>query len=323
MQLALKVDVDTLRGTLEGLPPLLRLLERRGLRASFLFSLGPDHTGRALRRAFRPGFLGKVRRTSVLRHYGLRTLMYGTLLPGPDIGRRGAAMMRSVRSAGHEVGIHTYDHVRWQDGVANANESWTRREMQRAAERFNDIFGAPATVHGAAGWQMNDHAFRLLDSMQFRYASDTRGREPFIPVIGGVALHCPQFPTTLPTLDELVGRDDLPHSDVVEHLLGLAPTAPTRGHVYTLHAELEGLALAPLFERLLQGWLALGFRVGALADIFASLDLATVPRCQVLRSSVAGRSGVLSVQGARDNVYNSAPASPGDGVARADGVARI
>ena len=90
MKIALKVDVDTLRGTLEGVPALLELYQRYGVKATFLFSLGPDHTGRALRRIFRPGFFSKVQRTSVLSHYGLKTLLYGTLLPGPHIGRQGA-----------------------------------------------------------------------------------------------------------------------------------------------------------------------------------------------------------------------------------------
>ena len=94
-RIALKIDVDTDRGTLEGVPRLVSLFERLNVRATFLFSLGPDHTGRAIRRLFRPGFLSKVSRTSVLEHYGLRTLLYGTLLPGPDIGRRAGAQQRA------------------------------------------------------------------------------------------------------------------------------------------------------------------------------------------------------------------------------------
>ena len=47
-----------------------------------------------------------------------KTLLYGTLLPGPDIGRRCADIMRAVRDDGFEVGIHCWDHIRWQDGVA-------------------------------------------------------------------------------------------------------------------------------------------------------------------------------------------------------------
>jgi hypothetical protein len=84
MKLALKIDVDTYRGTREGVPRLMKILTAHGAGATFLFSLGPDHTGRAIKRVFRPGFFGKVRRTSVLRHYGLKTLLYGTILPAPD-----------------------------------------------------------------------------------------------------------------------------------------------------------------------------------------------------------------------------------------------
>src|SRR4030095_16155738 len=107
MQLALKIDVDTLRGTREGVPTLVDLLRKHDVRATFLFSLGPAHTGRAIKRVFRPGFVGKVKRTSVVRHYGVRTLLYGTVLPGPDIGRRAASAMRGVGGAGPQSGTHS------------------------------------------------------------------------------------------------------------------------------------------------------------------------------------------------------------------------
>ena len=92
LKLGLKVDVDTYRGTRQGVPRLLEALPRHRAGATFLFSLGPDHTGRAIKRVFRRGFVRKATRTSVLRHYGIPTLLYGTLLPGPDIGRRCAAV---------------------------------------------------------------------------------------------------------------------------------------------------------------------------------------------------------------------------------------
>ena len=85
--IGLKVDVDTLRGTREGVPRLVALFKKHGVDATFYFSVGPDNTGRAMRRVFRKGFAQKVARTSVLKHYGLKTLLYGVLLPGPDIGK--------------------------------------------------------------------------------------------------------------------------------------------------------------------------------------------------------------------------------------------
>ena len=135
MKLALKIDVNTWRGTLQGVPRLVEILRRQRADASFLFSLGPDHTGRAVRRAFRPGFMKQLRRTSAVSRYGIKTLMYGTLLPGPDIGRRGADIMRATRDAGFEAAIHCWDHVKWQDGIESANSAWTETEMRRAHER--------------------------------------------------------------------------------------------------------------------------------------------------------------------------------------------
>ena len=76
-RIALKIDVDTLRSTLEGVPRLVALLKKHQAQATFLFSLGPDNTGRATKRVFRPGFLSKVSRTSVLEHYGLKILLHG------------------------------------------------------------------------------------------------------------------------------------------------------------------------------------------------------------------------------------------------------
>src|SRR3954467_4025766 len=118
MLLAVKIDVDTYRGTPTGVPRMVEVLKAHRAGETFLFSLGPDHTGWAMRRIFRKGFFSKVKRTSVLKHYGLRTLLYDTLLPAPDIGRKCAAEMRAVRDAGFEVGIHCWDHARWQDNVA-------------------------------------------------------------------------------------------------------------------------------------------------------------------------------------------------------------
>jgi len=158
MDLALKIDVDTLRGTREGVPRLAETLAKHRAGATFLFSVGPDHTGRAIRRVFRPGFMSKVSRTSVVEHYGIRQLLYGTLLPGPDIGRRCADLMRRIAERGFEVGLHTGDHIRWQDFVQDKDERWTRHEMRQAVDRFVEIFRVPPRTHGAAGWQMNLHA---------------------------------------------------------------------------------------------------------------------------------------------------------------------
>lgn len=297
MKLALKIDVDTYRGTREGVPRLVELLKQHQATATFLFSLGPDHTGRAIKRVFRPGFLRKVSRTSVLEHYGFKTLMYGTVLPGPDIGARCADIMRSVRDAGFEVGIHCYDHIRWQDYVANKGPDWTAQEMKLACERFHEIFGEPARIHGAAGWQMNVHGLRLEQRLGFDYCSDTRGTRPFIPIYHAEIIACPQLPTTLPTLDELIGTDGITAENVAEHLLKLTGNPPETGHVYTLHAELEGMKLAGVFDALLTGWRSQGYELTSLREYFEEYADCNLPRHEVVMGEIPGRSGMLALQG--------------------------
>lgn len=295
MRLALKIDADTLRGTRIGVPALAGALKRAGAGATFLFSLGPDHTGRAIRRVFRPGFLGKVSRTSVIEHYGLRTLMYGTLLPGPDIARRAGEVMRSIRDGGFEVGVHCYDHTDWQDFVTRRDAHWTEQQMRRANERFERVFGERPQVHGAAGWQMNDAAFKFEEHSGLSYASDTRGEFPYRPRIAGRVSQCPQLPTTLPTLDELIGIDDITAENVDQVLL--KRTAQLReGHVFTLHAELEGMRLLPVFERLLSGWKAQGYELVSMTTQRSVLDDAALPVCDVAAGTVPGRSGTLACQ---------------------------
>ena len=295
--LALKIDVDTWRGTREGVPALARQLEAHGAGATFLFSLGPDHTGRAIRRVFRPGFMKKVSRTSVLEHYGLRTLLFGTLLPGPHIARSCAPILRDVAARGFETGIHCWDHVRWQDNVTDRPEDWTRAEMSKARDAYREIFGCNPPTHGAAGWQMNDWAYRQETEWGMAWCSDTRGNQPFIPVLADGRAACLQLPTTLPTLDECIGTNGLDTHNVAGHLLDLTAAEPDFGHVYTLHAELEGMKLAPVFEQLLTGWRDQSYRLVSLGQLHAALaqDMARIEHRRVGMGSLPGRSGLLAM----------------------------
>jgi undecaprenyl phosphate-alpha-L-ara4FN deformylase len=297
-RIGLKVDVDTLRGTREGVPRLMALLGRLGMDATFYFSVGPDNTGRAMRRVFRKGFAQKVARTSVLKHYGLKTLLYGVLLPGPDIGRRAGGVMRSVHDAGFEVGLHTYDHVRWQDYVAGATAAWTRAEFERGLMAFERVFGFSPQSHAAAGWQINAHGLELEREYGLRYASDTRGGAPFFPVLAQGISTCPQLPTTLPTFDEILGLDGVDESSIADAVFRLsAAAADPLGEtlqVFTLHAELEGMRLLDAFESLLLKWRESGASIMRMAKIHELAMRCPLPARAVVLGEVAGRSGLLA-----------------------------
>lgn len=302
MKLALRVEVGSFRGTRDGVPRLIDLLARHGAGATFLFSLGPDRTGRAIRRLFKPGFLRNATRGTLREHYGLHTLLLGTLLPAPDIAARCGDRLRAVREAGFECGIHGWDTPLWQDRLMLANEAWTRGQMQLAYDRFNDVFGVRARAHGVAGWQLNLHALRTTQRLSFGYSSDTRGRHPFLPTYNAELIACPQLPTTLPTIDEMIGRDGVDGGvdagTAADRLLALtAQSPPASGHVYTLRAELEGQKLAPAFERLLTGWKTQGYELLSLRDYCDGLELEQLPHHEIVFGPLPGRRGLFALQG--------------------------
>jgi peptidoglycan/xylan/chitin deacetylase (PgdA/CDA1 family) len=174
--------------------------------------------------------------------------------------------------------------------------------MLRAVHRFREVFGVKPQVHGAAGWQMNEAALELEEEMGFLYASDTRGQAPFVPLLFPPAPQpqrrsaCPQLPTTLPTLDELIGVNGITADNVHEALLERT-RVPRASQVFTLHAELEGMKLLPVFRRLIHGWHGQGYQLVSMRTLFAGLNVAILPAVRVQSGSVPGRSGTLAVQG--------------------------
>ena len=294
--IALKIDIDTLRGTQEGVPRLLRLLTQKNAEASFLFSMGPDNTGRALKRIFKKGFLGKVRRTSVLEHYGLRTLTYGLLGAGPTISKEATSVMRSVLSSGQDIAIHTWDHVSWQDSVSNQSAAWTKQQINWAVESFQTVFNRTPKGFGAAGWQMNNYAFEYLSELGFEWSSDSRGQYPFKPIIHNKILSCLQIPTTLPTLDELIGVDGATISDSIRTLLTQTESSPQKHHVFTLHAELEGMKFLDHLGDLLVNWKKQGYDLISMGQYSKILSKQPIPSGTLIQGQVPGRSGTLYLQ---------------------------
>lgn len=294
MQLAIKIDVDTDRGTRIGVPQLLTLFARSNIKATFLFSLGPDNTGRAIKRILRPGFLKKVRRTGVVGTYGLATLLNGVLWPGPHIAKRNAAIMQLTQALGHEVGIHCYDHIHWQDNVQKMSEKAVQEEFNRALTAFHDTFGFAAKTAGAAGWQANAYSFAAYDQAKLAYASDVRGNGAFYPRIGQQVFKTLQIPSALPTLDELLGLPEHPLSTLTEFYL--AQLQPDQPNILTIHAELEGMAYLSWFSDFLKTLQAKNMEIIPVAAVAAQVLAAPekIPVRDVIQASIPGRSGLLA-----------------------------
>lgn len=295
-RLAIKIDLDTERGTRLGIPALLSILDEFSIPATFLFSLGPDNTGRALKRIFRKGFFQKVQRTSVISTYGIRTLLNGVIFPGPHIAKRHANLMQQVKHYGHEVGIHCYDHIRWQDYLHRMSQQEVHQEFDKALNAYQGVFGEAAQSAGSAGWQTNAYSLEAYDKANLIYGSDTRGNHPFLPKIGSQLFKTPQIPTTMPTLDEVLGLPEFPYETLPNHFIN--QIKPDQLNVLTIHSELEGLVHQKFFRQFLAEACARQIQFTRLIDEATILQqqLHLLPIHTIEQTTVPGRSGNLAVQ---------------------------
>jgi len=290
---ALKVDVDTYAGTRDGVPNLLEDMARFGVQATYYFSMGPDNTGKSLRRIFtRKGFLKKALRSGAPSAYGMKTMLYGILLPAPMIAESFPEVLRETEKQGHEVGIHCWDHVKWHDYLQEFPKHLAAMELGKASALFEKILGHPAATTAAPGWTVSADSLEVQDAMELDYCSDGRGTHPFYPVMAGRCFRTVQLPTTLPTADEILGENGVTPDNIHEFY----PSRLQEGlNVITIHAELEGNAIRPSFVRLMARFKSDGVRCITLGE--AARGITSAPACELFMREIAGRAGKVAVQG--------------------------
>lgn len=291
--IGLKVDVCNRRSLKEGVPGLLRTLGEFGVRASFFVAFGPDNSGKAVRRIFRRGFLRKMIRTRAPSTYGLKTLLYGTLLPAPLVGESLPQLLNQIKEARHEVGLHGWDHVGWHDRLPRMTLDDVRASMSRASQLFEQSLGSPPLFSGAPGWQVTPASLQAQDEYGFAFASDCRGQKPFYPRVAGAVLKTLQIPTTLPTSDELLGVDGMNEQALADYYLHSLHQDSV--NLLGLHAEIEGLSYAAWLRTFLAASLRRGAQFLLLSEI-AQHERAMAAPDEVLHREIPGRAGNVACQ---------------------------
>jgi len=226
----------------------------------------------------------------------LRTLLSGTILPPRAIALAFPQILRDLLRAGFELGVHGYDHVCWQDHLDDLDERGTSAEINDGLEVYRAVIGTPARGFAAPGWRTNSVALKILDAKGLSYHSDTRGHTPYRCTLDGMVLRTPEIPTTLPTMDEVMGAEGLDSPDALVRFY-LEQFSESTLNVHTIHAETEGGSQFDTFATIVRGLKARGARFVQLQEIAQRLSMTELPVCEVKRTTLPGRAGWVSAQG--------------------------
>lgn len=292
--IGLRIDVDTARGLREGVPALLEVLKKHGVVATFYMSVGPDTMGRHVWRLLKPKFLWKMLRSRAASLYGWEVLLSGTAWPGKVLGRHYGEVIRAARDAGHEIGLHAWDHRYWQAHAARFGQDEALAQLRQGEEMLASILGEGFSSSAVPGWRCTEAILAAQAHLGLAYHSDCRGYSAFVPMVQGRE-YAVQVPVTLPCYDEVVGQEGVTDANYNAHIL--SRFRPGVLNVYTIHAEVEGGRMREAFDALLMEAKARGVRFVPLKDIVAGLDVAALPRCRVLMQTMPGREGWVAVQG--------------------------
>jgi undecaprenyl phosphate-alpha-L-ara4FN deformylase len=167
------------------------------------------------------------------------------------------------------------------------------------------VIGTDAASFAAPGWRTNGAALKILDTKGLSYRSDTRGQAPYRCVVDDTILRTPEIPTTLPTMDEVMGANGLDTGDALVRFY-LEQFSESTLNVHTVHAETEGKSQLDVFAAIIRGLRKRGARFFQLREIAQRLAVDELPVCEVTRKSLRGRAGWISAQGTPGKVRVSA-----------------
>jgi hypothetical protein len=222
-------------------------------------------------------------RTNASRLYGMKTALYGTLLPSPLIALSFPELVEQIISAGHEVEFHAWDHRRWQDELFIRSLEWIEDWFERGIKAYRRLVKKEPSSFGAPSWLIDNRVLELTKKYSFRYLSCTRAKEPFIHEISGLV----EIPSDLPCFEEIGVAQGV--SQILHILKGGGM------HILPVHAEIEGGIWDKYFIELCQKVRGMEFQFLPLSEIQTLLEPEALPVRKYRMELLPGRSSPCAV----------------------------
>jgi undecaprenyl phosphate-alpha-L-ara4FN deformylase len=225
-----------------------------------------------------PRFLKKMLRTNAARLYGMKTALYGTLLPAPMIALSFPELVEQIIAAGHEVEFHAWDHRRWQDELYKRSSEWIEDWFEKGVMAYRRLVKKEPSSFGAPAWLIDNRVLEIAGKYPFHYLSCTRAKQPFLHEVSGLM----EIPSDLPCFEEIGAPQG------VSRILQILNNGGI--HILPVHAEVEGGIWGRHFIELCEKLRSSDIRILPLSEIQTLLESEVLPVRKYRMELLPGRS---------------------------------
>ena len=175
-----RFDVDTPKCIQEGVPNLIRLSKKLDVPFTFFINMGRGTSRWSFIKKKIPfidnSISNKNLKLSNLNKLGLLDYFLMALI-NPQVGNSHPDIIRSLKKAGHEVGLHGgSNHGKWQ----SESHSWEKqnffKEITPALNTLTKYLEERPLGFSSPGWQGSDDLNEVLESLGFQYVADAYGK---------------------------------------------------------------------------------------------------------------------------------------------------
>lgn len=174
MVFSFRIDIDTRKGLIKGVPFLENLANEFNVNFSYYIPIGGESNLIELlkHRGNREKFSGKsIEKLNFLEK--LRT----AFLP-KDLPIINEALLNNLKEEGNEVGVHGFKHRQWTRSFDSLNLDKVFRKIE---ERYFSLFEEKPSSFAAPGFITDERVLEKLDEYNYSCASDLQNDAPFIP----------------------------------------------------------------------------------------------------------------------------------------------
>lgn len=167
----LRVDLESDKGIRKGIPKLLDLLEKYGIKASFYLVMGGESNIFEILK-YNQKMTSSAERS--IKVWSLLDKLRIALLP-IDFVKANKKVLQRILDEGHELGVHGWKHREWTRGLDKID---VRDRINRSIVKYNRLFNKNPISFASPGFNINDKVLDILKESGIKFISDFEGNKP-------------------------------------------------------------------------------------------------------------------------------------------------